>query len=123
MLQFSRVHLSIEADNRLKMLKARTGLQPNLLCRIALCVSLMEPSPPDQRAFADDKGREMHRSTLFGQLDEVFCRLIEQRLWEYGQPTDLADSQVAGHVNRGIGMLLRQVKVVGDLASFLSEAT
>src|ERR1700692_2234962 len=45
-LKLQRVRFSTEADNRLKMLKARTGLTPNIICRLGLCLSLDEPGQP-----------------------------------------------------------------------------
>ena len=121
MLQFSRIRLSSEADSRLKMLKARTGLAPNLLCRVALCVSLNEPTPPDPRAYQDESGREMNRVTLFGQWDEAYCRLIEHRIWEYGMPPEVADAQVAAHVNRGVALLSQRLHGLDDLTAVLED--
>lgn len=121
MLQFSRIHLSGEADNRLKILRGRTGLQANFICRLAFCVSLREPSPPDERSFADENGREMHRATLFGSWDEVFYRLLTERLHDYGQAAEEADHQLVGHVNRGIALLTQSVRSLSDLAAALIE--
>lgn len=120
-MRFSRIRLSTEADARLKMMKARTGLLPNILCRIALLASLAEDTAPDARAFADEGGREMNRVTLFGHWDTLFSCLVEQRCWELLGSTDDAERQLVGHINRGIGMLATQARSLGDLLSVLPD--
>ena len=45
-LTVHRVRFSKEADSRLKTLKTKTGITPNLLCRIGFCLSLEEPGIP-----------------------------------------------------------------------------
>lgn len=46
-MKLTRLQVCLEVDQRLIHLKARTGLTPNLLCRIGFCLSLNDPSVPD----------------------------------------------------------------------------
>jgi len=45
-MPFSRLYVSEDIDNKLRVLKMRTGLTPNLICRVGFCLSLSEPSIP-----------------------------------------------------------------------------
>src|SRR5688500_8988133 len=75
LMKIQRVRFSTEADNRLRMLKATTGLTPNIICRLGLCVSLEEPGDPR----SDSSGlsqREINRYTLLGEYDQLFVALL-----------------------------------------------
>ncbi len=61
---FNRIYISDEVDLRLKNLKARTGLTPNLLCRLGFCLYLSEPGIPDLKLYGDGHAREFNRYTL-----------------------------------------------------------
>ena len=45
-LSIQRIPFTVDADSQLRMLKARTGLTPNILCRLGFCLSLEEPGIP-----------------------------------------------------------------------------
>src|SRR5437899_2359910 len=76
----SRIYVGEEVDQRLRNLKARTGLTPNLLCRLGFCLSLAEPGIPDPLLYADGQVREFNRYTLTGQWDLFFFSLLRERL-------------------------------------------
>jgi len=101
------------------MLKGRTGLTPNILCRIGLCLSLSEPSIPDNKCF-DENGQEFNRYTLTGELDGFFIALLKERLLRDGFDIekDLLP-QFRAHLNRGAIALFDKVKDLGDLDELL----
>lgn len=57
-MPLNRIYVGEEIDLRLRNLKARTGLTPNLLCRLGFCLSLAEPGVPDPRLYADGQARK-----------------------------------------------------------------
>jgi DNA sulfur modification protein DndE len=65
---------------RLRILKARTGLTPNLLCRLGFCLSLNDPTPPNPAQYPEDGPREINRYSLTGQWDRFFFALLRERL-------------------------------------------
>jgi DNA sulfur modification protein DndE len=109
-LSFSRIRISKECTVRLSMLKGRTGLTPNILCRIGFCISLGEPGIPDQSLY-DEEGQEYNRYTLTGEWDALFIALLKERLVEDGlnPSTDLMP-QFKAHLNRGVLSLFNRVK-------------
>lgn len=114
-MKLSRLRVCQEVDQRLVSLKARTGLTPNLLCRIGFCLSLNDPSVPNPSAYPPDSDRELNRYTLTGEWDAYFVALLRERCaYDNLADTDLED-QFRAHVNRGVLMLYNRVKHLGDL--------
>jgi DNA sulfur modification protein DndE len=120
-MRLNRLRISEEVALRLSMLKARTGLTPNILCRIGFCLSLNDPTSPDPDEYPDDTEKEINRHTLTGQWDPLFVALIKERCYRDGQALDddgLAD-HFRAHVNRGVLLLYKRVRSLNDLAQLM----
>lgn len=117
-LKLQRIRFSVEADNRLRMLKARTGLTPNILCRLGLCLSLGEVGAPVDDS-SEMSQREINRYTLLGEYDKLFVALFAQRHPEAAEDKELAEKLFVQHVHRGITMLASRVKQIGSLAELV----
>lgn len=122
-MALNRVYVSYEVDLRLRNLKARTGLTPNLLCRLGLCLSLAEPGIPDLQLYADGHGREFNRYTLTGQWDLFFFSLLRERLVQDGMdPEAELEVQFKAHLSRGVLLLYQRLKKLENLADLITEA-
>lgn len=122
-MSLSRIQIGREVDLRLRTLKARTGLTPNLLCRLGFCLSLREPGVPDPKLYADDQAREFNRYTLTGQWDIFFFSLLRERLAQDGLDTEAElESQFRGHLSRGVMLLSQRLKTLADLAGLIPDA-
>jgi len=122
-MSFNRIRISKPATVRLSMLKGRTGLTPNILCRIGLCLSLSDPSIPDPQRF-DEEGQEFNRYTLPGEWAGFFMALLKERLLH--DRLDLEKDplpQFRAHLNRGAIALFDKVKDLSDLAELLPTAS
>jgi DNA sulfur modification protein DndE len=113
------VRISKRATVRLSILKGRTGLTPNILCRIGFCLSLSDPSIPNPEDY-DEEGQEFNRYTLTGKWDKFFIALLKERLLKDGLDIqkDLLP-QFKAHLNRGAIVLFDKVKDLGDLYKVL----
>jgi DNA sulfur modification protein DndE len=78
-MKLNRLRVCKEVDQRLSQLKAKTGLNPNLLCRIGFCLSLNDPTVPDPAKYPPDGEREINRYTLTGEWDMLFVALLRER--------------------------------------------
>jgi DNA sulfur modification protein DndE len=115
-LPLKRFRFSKEADNRLRLVKSRTGVTPNLICRIAVCLSLEEPGVPDASKYPEDSDREINRYTLLGEYDETFVALLRQRAKRDGLLEEVSlSSFFHAHMHRGIELLSARVKSLADL--------
>ncbi len=122
-MPLNRIHVSEEVDLRLRNLKARTGLTPNLLCRLGFCLSLAEPGIPDSQLYSDSQGREFNRYTLTGQWDLFFFSLLRERLAQDGMDLEAdLESQFKAHLSRGVLLLYQRLKTLGDLGDLVVES-
>ncbi len=118
---FNRLRISKDATHRLQMLKGKTGLTPNILCRIALIYSLNEPRIPDPSRY-DNEGQEFNRSTLFGEWDPLYIAMMKMRLLEDGlDPEKEFLSQLTAHINRGVFSIYSIVKSLTDLRDLIPK--
>lgn len=117
-MRFTKIRLTKDASNRLRFLAGRTGLTPNLLCRIGFCISLEEPKVPNPDEFAEEE-REFNRYTLLGEYDALFMALLRQRLHQDGIRLDHLEGHFRAHLNRGITLLQQRVRCVSDLAGLV----
>jgi DNA sulfur modification protein DndE len=117
-MSFQRIRISEDATFKLRILKGRTGLTPNILCRIAFCLSLGEPKMPNLNN--DSGGQEFNRYTLTGEWDSLFIALLKEKLIREGQDShqDLI-LQFKEHLERGIILLYNRVKNISDFVDLL----
>jgi DNA sulfur modification protein DndE len=119
----NKIKVSEDVDQKLKQLKSRTGLTPNLLCRIGFCLSLRENGIPDPSKYDEKSNREFNRYTLTGNYDAFFVSLLAQRCYRDGLkiPYDL-DEQFRAHLNRGVLLLFQRVKHLNDLSRLIENS-
>ena len=121
-MKLTRLRVCQEVDQRLSQLKARTGLTPNLLCRIGFCLSINDPVVPNPSDYPPDSQREINRFTLTGEWDDMFVALIRERCTHDNLELEQnLDDQFRAHVNRGVLTLYLKVKSLGDLAVLLQQ--
>ena len=121
-MQLNRIHVSEEVDQRLRSLKGKTGLTPNLLCRIGFCLSLREPAIPNFKDYDEGSAREFNRYTLTGQWDALFIALLTERCFQDGLPLpDSLEDQFMAHLNRGVLLLFQRMKHLSDLSRLIEE--
>jgi DNA sulfur modification protein DndE len=54
-MKLTKLRLTTEASNRIRFLAGKTGLTPNLLCRIGFCLSLAGPTVPDRQNYLEEE--------------------------------------------------------------------
>ena len=117
-MKLSRLRVCEEVSLRLSQLKRRTGITPNILCRIGFCFSLGDATIPDHKDYPPDSEREIDRHTLTGPWDRLFVALIKERCQQDNLPLDdeTLAKQFRAHVNRGVLLLHKRVRSISDLA-------
>lgn len=116
-MKVSRVKISDDATRRLRYLKSRTGLTPNILLRVGFGISLREESVIFPDKYPED-GQELNRHTITGELDVAFVALLREWLAIQKKPLDNATvvQYFRAHLNRGAMLLQKRVKSLTDLA-------
>jgi len=119
MIKFNRLRISNDATAKLKVLKTRTGLTPNILCRLALCFSL-ENEKPNNLIPMDENGQEFNKHTLLGEDDAHYVSLVKQRCLEDGlDPEKEFLNQMRLHINHGVTILSGRIKSIGEVTNLL----
>lgn len=118
-IEFKRFRLSATSTGKLQQLKAKTGLTPNIACRLALGLSLAQKNPPALELYSDESGQEISRQTLMGDLDGVLEALT--LLWCHENKISINQhyEYFAAHINRGVELLFNRLREIGDLGKFV----
>ena len=115
------VRVSQRGKEILIKLKRNTGIdQWNVLCRWALCASLMRESKPPKTKTGDDSNIEMSWRTFAGQQSDHMAALVKTRADFHGidiqQQEQLAE-YFRAHLERGIS----NIQNVRSIAALLTE--
>ena len=117
-----KIFLSADNTQKVRTLKGRTGLTPNILCRFALALSLHDPGVPDPTAFPND-GMEFNRYTLLGTHEVMILSLLRQRCLQDGlDPDEELAEQLRAHINRGVSILYPRLRSLSDIGEMVMQA-
>jgi DNA sulfur modification protein DndE len=119
-MKLSKLRLSKEASSRLRFLSGKTGLTPNLLCRMGFCLSLTEQSIPNPSDYPEED-REFNRYTLLGEYDSLFVALLRERVALDKNQYRIEESFRA-HMNRGVLLLQQRLKDIDHLGLLVATA-
>lgn len=119
-MKLTKIKLTKDASNRLRFLAGRTGLTPNLLCRLGFCLSLAEPTAPKPDDFRDED-REFNRYTLLGEYDALFVALLKQRCAADGIGDKRLPDYFKAHMNRGVSLLQQRTRNLVDLVALIPQ--
>ncbi len=111
----NRFRISKSATDALQLLKNNTGVTPNILCRLALMLSLEEGASRGEQT-PDLEGSEFNTPTLFGEnalIYECFIRQVHGTL-----DARQYNLVVASHVDNGL-QLLKRCKSLLDLSQLV----
>jgi DNA sulfur modification protein DndE len=93
-------------------------MTPNLLCRIALCLSLSESGTPNPQDYPEDD-REFNRYTLLGEYDSFFVALVRERLAAEAREDVDEGEFLRAHINRGIVLLQHRIRGLSDIGALI----
>jgi DNA sulfur modification protein DndE len=97
-----RLRISKSASDMLRILKGRTGLTPNVICRMALLLSLEDGVGGGHRHI-EEFGNEFNAPTLFGDFGYIFEGLLRQ---VHGRlETKDVGAIIASHIDTGLEQL------------------
>ena len=114
----NRVKLSRKATDRLRMLRQRTGVTPNILARVAIMKALETSTDLVNAGVNDTDGQELSRDILFGDLTGSFELLLHFYI-ESNNITEPIKDVIEGLIEIGVHKI-GHIKNVSDLA-LLSE--
>ena len=123
-MRFTRLRISADAESRLRSVRQKTGLTPNLLCRMATMLSL-EEGPVGPGMVTDEGGRELNAQTLTGDhhgLITAMIRLVEEEAEGRRLPDEELVTRFRAHIHRGVATLSVRAKSPADVARLAAAA-
>lgn len=109
-----RVRVSQWSRGRLRYLKSKTGLTPNILSRFAFVMSVRGLRRVRKSA-ADLDGQEFNSPTLFGEHQRLYELLLAKYVRETGDDRDV-NLVIASHIENGLD-LMGHVKSLQDVVA------
>lgn len=117
-MRFTKLRISADASSRLRSIRQKTGLTPNLLCRVAIMLSL-EAGPIGTPESLDEEGQEFNAYTLTGDYNGLLAAML-RFVEEETEGRTLADDELVArlraHIQRGVATLSVRAKAPADLA-------
>lgn len=114
-MSFNKIRVSANVTKILSIIKGRTGLTPNIICRLALCLSISDPALPSMK-ITDSLGQEFNRYTLLGEMDSFFISILKERLVKDGLDAEKElINQFRAHLERGVVMTYARIKDLTDI--------
>lgn len=118
-MKLTKFPVTQDTSNRLRVLAGRTGLTPNLICRLGFYLSLKEPSIPNPDDYPEEE-LEFNRQTRLGEYDDFFVGPSNQRRHD-GLDSSRMANYFRAHINRGVALLQVRLKGIGDLAELVTS--
>lgn len=119
MMDFTKIRISRDATYKARNIAGRLGVTPNIIYRLAFCLSVNTPSIPNPSIY-DEAGQELNRYTLFGEWDALFVAILLERLIDDGLDIERDFyEQLRAHINRGTELFHNRVKVITDLITLI----
>jgi DNA sulfur modification protein DndE len=112
-----RLKTSKQTGEKLASLQNSTGLTWNILARLAISLSLKDPSVPNP---VDNKaGVDIHRNALTGDNDYVYKAMIRQHSKRNVPEEEYFPDLFNAHLDRGIQLLENEYKHAGNYEKLL----
>ncbi len=115
----NKLKISTERSKQLEFLSTRLGLRRNIICRLAIGRSLIEPSSVSGYKSKDSSGTEFNRYTLTGDLDDVYKALVIQHEKKRMSDEDFFAKYLRNHIERGIEILYEEYQKVNSPIEFI----
>lgn len=120
-LKFSRIKVSSRTTHIFGILKATTGLTPNILARFALCLSIKQQGIPNPDEY-NRAGSEFAPAVLFGEHEQLYLALMVNRLLHDNLDVEhYFDEMTRAHLNRGAIGLKQRVSDLSDFYDLIKE--
>jgi len=116
-MQF-RLKTTKKTATSLKYLHNVTGLTPNILIRIAISLSLLDPKEPEN-VHPESNGLEFNRNTLTGEHDYFYKALIRQHAKREIPEEEYFPRIFNNHLTRGVELLEQEYKHAGNFNKLL----
>ncbi len=115
----SKLKLSKEATQQVEMLSKNLGLRRNIVCRIAIGVSLNIAEPPQDND--DTSGQEFNQSTIVGIDEQILYAMIANQYGHRITPDDFFSKYVRLEIIRGLNIMTKIYSTTNSPTLFMQR--
>lgn len=114
-----RLKTSAKCQRTLTELHSKTNITPNILCRYAISLSVLQDTPVDLDKVKDSTGQEFNRQILTGRYDSIFKAIIIQNAKKSLTDEEYFPTYIKAHIERGVELLKNNYDLTGNKDKFL----
>jgi DNA sulfur modification protein DndE len=121
-MKFNKIILSEDVTKKLQILKSKTGLTPNILCRFGLLLSLRDNTMAEPSLYKQD-GQEIYRHILFGDQELIYITILLQKAatFRIENKNDKENIEfLRANINRGGDLLYNRLSRTTSLKDLLT---
>lgn len=115
----NKLHTSIQTQEIFNSLSQSLGLQPFILSKLAIALSIRKGKILAEDFDTDNDGLELSRQTIFGDHDLLFKSLIISREDRSINEEEYFPSVVKAHLDRGAKLLEDEKRYTKDFYNHL----
>ena len=115
-----KLKISKKTADELDFLSDALNLRRNVICRMAIGISLSDPKPPDI-SIEDSSGQEFNKPTIMGTDESTFKALISQHYGKKISDEDFFSTYVRAEITRGVHMMFERYRRVNSQVQFFEE--
>ncbi len=113
-----KLKLSKNSSEYLNFLSTRLDFKRNIVCRMALCVSLNVREPVHRYMESDTDGYEFNKSTIIGP-DETLFKALSSYVQNEPSDSDFFNIIVRNHIERGLKILYDDYQTINSPVEFM----
>lgn len=115
-----KLKLSTHSSDQLNYLSGRLNLKRNLICRIALSISLSKGAPVPATIKTDSEGYEFNKPTILGP-DETLFKALTCYVQNEPANNDFFNITVRNHIENGLEIMFSDYQKINSPVGFLSS--
>ena len=116
----TKMKLSEAASRNLDEMANVLGLRRNVVCRIALGVSLGIEEPPAMDK-SDNNGIEFNKPTILGTDEPVLTALVSQHFGARIDPEEFFSRYVRAEITRGLEVMVRDYRTINSPVEYFER--
>ena len=116
----SKMKLSVKATSDLDEMANNLDLRRNVVCRIAIGVSLCDRTPPDLDD-SDYGGLEFNKPTIVGTDEQVLMALLTQHFNKKIDAEDFFSTYIRAEIIRGLSIMVSDYHKINSPVEYMEK--
>ena len=116
----SKMKLSVKATSDLDEMANNLDLRRNVVCRIAIGVSLRDRTPPDLDD-SDYGGLEFNKPTIVGTDEQVLMALLTQHFNKKIDAEDFFSTYIRAEIIRGLSIMVSDYHKINSPVEYMER--